>query len=111
MPISELAMDYMRRWVNDLKIKGFKDVELVQARLPYIEAKRPDGLKMKGFAAFAPKDLDIKLWSGIEEAFDDGYVVFLVVPDEMVDSAEDCLRVWKISDKVFLQSVMKRKED
>lgn len=106
MPISDMAMEYIGKWAKDLKIKGFSDVNIVQARLPFIEAKRPDGKKMKGFAAFTPKDLDIKLWQGIEDAYEEGFVVFLVAPEQMIGAAEECLRVWKISKKVFLQSVM-----
>jgi hypothetical protein len=73
--------------------------------LPCIEAKHPNGRKVKGFAAFTPKDLDRKLSQGIDDAFDEGFFVFLVVPHEMTDSAEDCLRVWGSSKKISLKEV------
>jgi hypothetical protein len=106
MPISEMAMDYIEKWAKDLKIKGFSDVKIVKARLPFVEANRPDGKKLKGFAAFTPKDLDIKLRQGIEDAYEEGYIVFLVAPVHMTGAAEECLQVWNISKKVYLEGAI-----
>jgi len=111
MPISDEANDYLELWAKDLNVKEFADVKLVKTRLPYVQATRPDGKKLVGFAAFRPKDLDIKLWQGIEDAYEEGAVVFLVTPDYMMDSAENCLRVWNITGKVNLQGTMRAKED
>ncbi|MCE5296484.1 MAG: hypothetical protein LLG16_05200 [Euryarchaeota archaeon] len=105
MPISDMANEYIAKWAEDLKVKGFEEVKIIRARLPCIEAKRPDGKMLKGFAAFTPKDLDIKLWQGMEDAYDEGFIVFLVAPVHMMGVAEECLRVWNISKKVYLEGV------
>jgi hypothetical protein len=101
-----MANEYIAKWAEDLKLKGFEEVTIIKARLPCIEAKRPDGKRLKGFAAFTPKDLDRKLSQGIEDATEEGFVIFLAVPHEMMGSAEDCLRVWNVSKKVYLEGVM-----
>jgi hypothetical protein len=111
MSISKPAQDYLRQWSEDLQVKGFKDVQIVEDRVPYIIAKRPDGKMMKGFTAFVPRDLHISLWSNLDEANDEGFIAFLVVPYDLMDSAENILGVWNIRNKVILEAVMTKDLD
>ena len=106
MSISKPAKDYLLQWSLDLYVKGFKDVQVIEGRVPHITAKRPDGKKMKGFSAFTPKDLHISLWNNLEESFEEGFMTFLVVPFDLMDSAEGILRVWNIRKKVNLEGVL-----
>jgi hypothetical protein len=106
MSISKPAQDYLRQWSKDLQVKGFTEVQIVEGRVPYIIAKRPDGKVMKGFSAFTPKDLHISLWSNLDESHEEGFLTFLIVPYDLMDSAENILGVWNIRDKVLLEAVM-----
>jgi hypothetical protein len=106
MSISKPARDYLLQWSSDLYVKGFKDVQVVEGKVPFITAKRPDGKLMRGFSAFTPKDLHISLRSNLDSSLEEGYMTFLVVPIDLMDSAENILQVWNIREKVNLEGVM-----
>jgi len=106
MPISNLAMEYLQLWEEDLRVKGFKGVELRPGNFPFLTAIRPDGRKFYGFAAFEPEEVDIRLRQAIEDAVEQNSIVFLVTPFNMTEATRLALGVWGLDNKVNVESVL-----
>lgn len=99
-------MDYLHLWEEDLRIKKFQRVMLVDGPFPYIRAIRPDGLQFYGFAAFVPEEVDIRLRQALEDAIEEKAVIFLITPFNMTEATRLALGVWHLDDKVIVESVL-----
>ena len=106
MAISRKAMDYLHLWQEDLRVKKFQQVEIVQGPFPYLRAVRPDKLLFFGFAAFEPEEVDIRLRQAIEDALEQKCVLFLVTPFNMTEATRLALGVWGLDGKVIVESVL-----
>ncbi|OPY31937.1 MAG: hypothetical protein A4E32_01545 [Methanomassiliicoccales archaeon PtaU1.Bin124] len=106
MTTSTLAEEYIGLWREDLRRKGFTQVEIAQGQLTFISALRPDGRRFRGFAAFEPLDLDLKLRQGLEDAVKEGCMTFLVTSYDLMENARSTIKQWGFEKKVQLESVM-----